>query len=79
MEEKSGSDFDSIVKQERTRMGSEMKRQKDTARLVWASKPRKEHLAKYLVFQTTERVCSNKAAGALTCFFGCNTTTTSKT
>jgi len=69
MAEVPGPDFDSIVQEERTKMGSEKKKQKDTARLVWASKPRKEPSAKDLVFQTAEEVYPNKATGNLTSFF----------
>jgi len=58
-------DFDSVVKQERSQMGNQQKKQKDTARLVWASKPRKEPSAKDLVFQTAEEVYPNKATGSL--------------
>ncbi|MBU0591875.1 site-specific DNA-methyltransferase, partial [Candidatus Micrarchaeota archaeon] len=62
-------DFDSVVKQERSQMGNQQKKQKDTARLVWASKPRKEPSAKDLVFQTAEEVYPNKATGSLSSFF----------
>jgi 16S rRNA G966 N2-methylase RsmD len=69
MTEETEQDFDSVVEQERSQMGSEKKKQKDTARLVWASKPRKEPSAKDLVFQTAEVVYPNKADGSLSSFF----------
>jgi len=57
------ADFEKEVEQQRKEMGSSKKKQKDTARLVWASKPRKEPSAKDLVFQTAEEVYPNKATG----------------
>ena len=61
-------DFEETVLQERTRLGNERRKQKDTARLVWASKPRKEPSAKDLTFQTAEVVYPNSATGALGSF-----------
>ena len=53
-----------------------MKRQKDTARLIWASKPRREPSPKDLEFQTAEEVYPNRATGNLTSFFDpCEDTT----
>ncbi len=72
-------DFDLTVLQERSRLGSEKKKQKDTARLVWASKPRKEPSPKDLVFQTAEVVYPNKATGSLASFFEKDKTDVSKT
>jgi adenine-specific DNA-methyltransferase len=46
-----------------------MKRQKDTARLIWASKPRREPSPKDLEFQTAEEVYPNRATGNRTSFF----------
>jgi len=46
-----------------------MKRQKDTARIIWASKPRRELSSKDLEFQTAEEVYPNRATGNLTSFF----------
>ncbi|NMG82747.1 MAG: hypothetical protein GIS02_00900 [Methanosarcinales archaeon] len=57
------------VQEERIQFRSEKKRQKDTARLIWASKPRREPSPKDLEFQTAEEVYSNKATGNLTSFF----------
>jgi len=45
---------------EREQLGKEKPRAKDTARLVWASKPKKEPTAKDLDFQTAEEVYPNK-------------------
>ena len=44
------------VQEERIQFRSEKKRQKDTARLIWASKPRREPSPKDLEFQTAEEV-----------------------
>ena len=44
------------VQEERLQFRSEKKRQKDTARLIWASKPRREPSPKDLEFQTIEEV-----------------------
>ena len=63
-------DFEETVLQERTRLGNERRKQKDTARLVWASKPRKEPSAKDLTFQTAEVVYPNSTTGALGSFLG---------
>ena len=60
--------FEETVLQERTRLGNERRKQRDTARLVWASKPRKEPSAKDLTFQTAEVVYPNSATGALGSF-----------
>ncbi len=57
------------VQEERIQFRSEKKRQKDTARLIWASKPRREPSPKDLEFQTAEEVYPNKATGNLTSFF----------
>ena len=65
-----GEDFEETVKEERTRLGNEKRKQKDTARLVWASKPRKEPSAKDLTFQTAEIVYPNRATGPLASFLG---------
>ncbi|MGC8516092.1 MAG: site-specific DNA-methyltransferase [Thermoplasmata archaeon] len=61
-------DFEETVVKERTRLGNERKKQKDTAKLIWASKPRKEPSAKDLAFQTAEVVYPNSATGALGSF-----------
>jgi len=45
---------------EREELGKEKPKAKDTARLVWASKPKKEPTAKDLDFQTAEEVYPNK-------------------
>ncbi len=60
--------FEETVIQERTRLGSERKKQRDTAKLIWASKPRKEPSAKDLTFQTAEVVYPNNATGAFGSF-----------
>ena len=57
------------VQEERLQFRSEKKRQKDTARLIWASKPRREPSPKDLEFQTAEEVYPNKATGNLKSFF----------
>jgi DNA modification methylase len=62
--------FEEVIINERTRLGNEGKKQKDTARLVWASKPRKEPSAKDLTFQTAEIVYPNRATGSLGSFLG---------
>lgn len=62
--------FEESVIEERTRLGNERRKQKDTARLVWASKPRKEPSAKDLTFQTAEIVYPNRAIGQLGSFLG---------
>jgi len=49
------------VQEERTKYGEEKPRAKDTARLIWASKPRKEPNPKDLEFQTAEEVYPNVA------------------
>ena len=46
--------------EERTQLGKEKPKSKDTARLIWASKPKKEPVAKDLDFQTAEEVYPNK-------------------
>ena len=71
-------EFDSAVFEERSRLGSQKKKLKDTARLIWASKPRKEPSAKDLMFQTAEEVYPNVAKGYLTSFFDKNQTDISK-
>ena len=45
---------------EREELGKEKPKSKDTARLIWASKPKKEPVAKDLDFQTAEEVYPNK-------------------
>ena len=57
------------IHEERIQFRSEKKRQKDTARLIWASKPRREPSPKDLEFQTAEEVYPNRATGNLTSFF----------
>lgn len=49
------------VQEERTKYGEEKPKSKDTARLIWASKPKKEPNAKDLEFQTAEEVYPNVA------------------
>ena len=49
------------VQEERTKYGEDKPRAKDTARLIWASKPRKEPNPKDLEFQTAEEVYPNVA------------------
>jgi len=49
------------VQEERAEYGKEKPRSKDTARLIWASKPKKEPNAKELEFQTAEEVYPNIA------------------
>ena len=61
-------DFDETIIKERTRLGNERRKQRDTARLIWASKPRKEPSTKDLMFQTAEVVYPNSATGALGSF-----------
>lgn len=56
--------------EERERYLAGSKRQKDTARLIWASKPRKEPSPKDLEFQTAEEVYPNVANGTLKSFLG---------
>lgn len=65
----SEEEFEKEVKKERAELGNSKKKQKDTARLVWASKPRKEPSPKDLLFQTAEEVYPNKATGNLTAHF----------
>ncbi len=57
------------IQEERLQYGAEKKKQRDTARLIWASKPRKEPSPKDLDFQTAEIVIPTKAAGDLRSFF----------
>ena len=45
---------------EREELGKEKPKSKDTVRLIWASKPKKEPAAKDLDFQTAEEVYPNK-------------------
>src|SRR3989344_1244821 len=45
---------------EREELGKEKPKSKDTAKLIWASKPKKEPAAKDLDFQTAEEVYPNK-------------------
>lgn len=47
------------VQEEREQFGNEKPKAKDTARLIWASKPKKEPNAKELEFQTAEEVYPN--------------------
>ncbi len=49
------------VQEERAEYGKEKPKAKDTARLIWASKPKKEPNAKDLEFQTAEEVYPNVA------------------
>lgn len=49
------------IQEERTKYGEDKPRAKDTARLIWASKPRKEPNPKDLEFQTAEEVYPNVA------------------
>ena len=49
------------VQEQRAKYGEEKPRAKDTARLIWASKPKKEPNAKELEFQKAEEVYSNAA------------------
>ena len=49
------------VQEERAQYGLEKPKSKDTARLIWASKPRKEPNVKDLEFQTAEEVFPNIA------------------
>ncbi len=49
------------VQEERAQYGKEKPKAKDTARLIWASKPKKEPNAKDLEFQTAEEVYPNIA------------------
>ncbi|NIA09545.1 MAG: hypothetical protein GWP10_07415 [Nitrospiraceae bacterium] len=65
----SESTTDLTIQKERIQFRSEKKRQKDTARLIWASKPRREPSPKDLEFQTAEEVYPNRATGNLTSFF----------
>jgi adenine-specific DNA-methyltransferase len=60
---------DFTIQEERLQYGAEKKKQRDTARLIWASKPRKEPSPKDLEFQTAEIVIPNKATGNLSSFF----------
>lgn len=60
---------DFTIQEERLQYGAEKKKQRDTARLIWASKPRKEPSPKDLDFQTAEIVIPNKATGDLRSFF----------
>lgn len=54
-------DKEMTVQEERTEYGKEKPKAKDTARLIWASKPKKEPNAKDLEFQTAEEVYPNIA------------------
>ena len=60
---------DLTVREKRIQFCSEKKRQKDTARLIWASKPRCEPSPNDRGFQTAEEVYPNRATGNLTSFF----------
>ncbi|MCE8422935.1 MAG: hypothetical protein J5U16_03250, partial [Candidatus Methanoperedens sp.] len=60
---------DFTIQEELIQYGAEKKKQRDTARLIWASKPRKEPSPKDLEFQTAEIVIPNKATGDLHSFF----------
>ena len=53
------------VQKERIQLRSEKKRQKDTTRLIWASKPRRDPSPRDHEFQTAEEVCPNKTTGNL--------------
>jgi len=52
-------DKEMSVQEERAEFGKEKPKAKDTARLIWASKPKKEPNAKELEFQTAEEVYPN--------------------
>jgi len=60
---------DFTIQEERLQYGAEKCKQRDTAHLIWASKPRKEPSLKDLEFQTAEIVIPNKATGDLRSFF----------
>ena len=49
------------IQEERAKYGADKPRAKDTARLIWASKPKKEPNPKDLEFQTAEEVYPNVA------------------
>jgi adenine-specific DNA-methyltransferase len=55
------TDKEPTVQEEREQYGTDKPKAKDTARLIWASKPRKEPSAKDLEFQTAEEVYPNIA------------------
>ena len=50
---------DFTIQEERLQYGAEKKKQRDTVRLIWASKPRKEPSPKDLEFQADEIVIPN--------------------
>ena len=61
-DDKNFSEYDySNPQEERVRYGEEKPKAKDTARLIWASKPKKEPNSKDLDFQTAEEVYPNIA------------------
>lgn len=59
-EESKENQLELTPQQEREQLGKEKPRAKDTARLIWASKPKKEPVSKELEFQTAEEVYPNK-------------------
>ncbi|MBI2451699.1 site-specific DNA-methyltransferase [Candidatus Pacearchaeota archaeon] len=59
-EERSEVEQEINPQKEREELGKEKPRSKDTVRLIWASKPKKEPAAKDLDFQTAEEVYPNK-------------------
>ena len=61
-----------IESEERIQYFHKKKRLKDSARLIWASKPRREPSPKDLEFQSAEEVYPNKTTGNLTSFFDAN-------
>src|SRR3989338_5494046 len=66
LKRKNNNDLDSVdfnisPQEEREKYGEEKPKAKDTARLIWASKPKKEPNSKDLDFQTAEEVYPNIA------------------
>jgi len=59
-EERSEVEQEINPQKEREELGKEKPKSKDTVRLIWASKPKKEPAAKDLDFQTAEEVYPNK-------------------
>ncbi len=60
-EDEQQTDGEVNVQEERAAYGREKPKARDTARLIWASKPKKEPNAKELEFQTAEEVYPNLA------------------
>jgi len=60
-ESEASTTVDVTAQEEREQFGREKPRAKDTARLIWASKPKKEPSPKDLEFQTAEEVYPNIA------------------